>query len=77
MMASGLKEPIPGFKSILISEATFEALRTIQLANHRSHDGVRFDLKDIATAALNVVLAQEDAADLVMRQARVELKARL
>jgi len=63
-----------GFKSVLIREEAFQALRNIQLADRSA---IRFDLKDIATAALNLVLQLDDGPQLVMDQAKKELKSRL
>lgn len=61
------KKVTPGFRPILISEAAFDRLKKLQKRTYgHQHDpnGVRFDLKDIASA---VVLEAFEIDDLPSR----------
>jgi hypothetical protein len=63
----------PGYKAVLIPEALFGQLKSIQMES----TDPRYDLRDVVSAALQLVLLVPESREMILARAREELRNRL
>ena len=68
-MRSGTATRTPGYKAVLVADEPYRALKQLQSHQSCGHLPVRFDLKDISTAVVEVALETPGLADRALQRA--------
>ena len=67
----------PGYKAVLVTDAAFSQLKSIQSWKSCERMPVRFDLKDIATAFVEEAMAIPGFQERVLKRALADITALL
>lgn len=67
----------PGYKAILVAEGPYQALKALQSYRSCGHLPVRFDLKDISSALVEVAFEIPGIQERVLQRALANVAMRL
>ncbi|MEN9356976.1 MAG: hypothetical protein RL695_1147 [Pseudomonadota bacterium] len=71
------RQHTPGYKAVLVTDAAFSQLKSIQSWKSCERMPVRFDLKDIATAFVEEAMAIPGFQERVLKRALADVTALL